>query len=100
MLSQYILQDRFFVNKLLLFLKKIWLSEQNIFAGIYISNIKFNYPKSQNINIYYLFNNRLDYVLAYYFAKSETIKCNMNRFLSNSLIALFIKKLFYYNTDK
>lgn len=42
----------------------------------------------------------MNYTLANYFADSETTKTNINRFLSNPLIALLTKKLYYQNTDK
>ncbi len=58
------------------------------------------YPGSQSNNPFHLFNDQLDYVLAHYFAESETIKHNVDKFLSNPLMKSIIKKLSYCNIDK
>lgn len=64
-------------------------------ANIFILDMKRNYLRLQYNNSFYVFKNQLAYTLAYYFAESITIKDNVNKFLSNLLIAFPIKKLFY-----
>ena len=65
-----------------------------------ISNIKYNHPRLQNNNCFYLFHNQLDYRIANHFAKSKTTKSNIDKFLSKLLIDLFTEKLSYQNVDK
>ena len=76
-------------------LREVRFSEQEFPAGKPVSNIKYHHLGSQNNNPFYPLNNQLDYVLANYFAESETIKSNVNRFLSNLLMAPLTKKLSY-----
>lgn len=95
MLLKFTPQDGLLVSELSLFIKKIRLSKQKFPAGTFISYIKYDHLKSQNDNLFDLFNDQLDYVLAHCFIESEIIKDNINRFLSNLLITLFIKKLSY-----
>ena len=45
-------------------------------------------------------NDQLDHALANYFAESQTTKSNVNRFLSNLLMAPLTEKLSYQNADK
>ena len=81
-------------------LREVRLSEQEFLVGIPISNIKYDHPRSQNDNLFSLFHNQLDYILAYYFLESETTKGNEDKFMSNLLIAPPTEKLSYQNTDK
>lgn len=81
-------------------LRKIRFSKNKFFASILEFNNKYNCPKSQNNNLFYLFNNQLDYVLAHYFAKFKTIKGNVNKILFDLLIVLLMQKLFYQNSGK
>ena len=74
-------------------------SKSKFLIGIPVSDTQYKHFKSQNNNLFYLFNNQLDYVLAYYFAELETTKCNINRFLTNLLMKLITKKLLYCNAD-
>ncbi len=60
-----------------------------------MSNIKYYYSSSQNNNFFHPFNNQLEYALVTYFAKSETMKDNIGKFLSNLLMALLTKILSY-----
>lgn len=62
--------------------------------------MKYYNSKSQNNDTFYLFNDQLDYTPAHNFANSQTTKCNIDRFLSNSLMTLLIEKLSYQNTSK
>lgn len=100
LLPGYITQDGLFASKLSLSLREVWFNNQKFFTGLLISNIKYNHLRSQKNNTFYPFNNQLDYILAHFFIDFKTIKSNVNRFLSNSLIVLFTKKLFYQNADK
>ena len=56
--------------------------------------------RSKYKNNFYPCKDQLDYSLAHYFAELETTKGNMNKFLTDLLIAFFIEKLFYKNADK
>ena len=86
-------------SKSLLSLKEVRFYEKKFPAGILISNIKYNYLRSQNDNLFYLFHNQLDYSLTHYFPESESIKGNVDKFLSDPLMTLHTKKLSYQNTD-
>ena len=81
-------------------LKEARFSEQEFSTGILVSNIKYDHPGSQNDNLFYPFHNQLDYALTHYFAESETTKDNVDKFLSNPLMASLTKKLSYQNVDK
>lgn len=87
-------------SKLLSFLEEIRFSEQKFPADKLISDIKYYYLGFQKNNRFYRFKNQLDYTLINYFAESETIKDNIDRFLSNLLMVLLIKKLSYQNNNK
>lgn len=91
----YIFQNRLFESELLSFLKEVQFIDQEFVISILVSNIKYNYPKSQNDNLFYLFHDQLNYALANYFAKFKTIKRNIDKFLSKLLIISFTKKLSY-----
>ena len=52
------------------------------------------------MNSFYSFNDQLDHGLAHYFADSETIKGNVNKFLTDVLMISFFKKLSYKNADE
>ena len=99
-LSRYTPQKRLLVSESSLSLKEIRYSEQEFPADKLISNIQYHYLSSQNNNLFYLFNDQVDYALFTYFIRSETIKSNVNRFLTNRLIVFFTKKSFYWNADK
>lgn len=95
MLPKYTFEDRFFVSKSLLFLKKIWFGKLKFVASTFISDIKYNHLILWNNHIFYPFNNKIDYALACYFPEFEIIKGNINKFLANLFMAQFIKKPFY-----
>ena len=46
-------------------------SESKFPAGTPILDTRYEHPRSQNNNLFYLFNSQLDYVLAHYFADLE-----------------------------
>lgn len=81
-LLKHIFQDGLLRNKLLSSPKKVRFNIQEFSINILISNIKYLSPRSQNNNLFYLFYNQLNYILAYYFAKSKITKNNINKFLS------------------
>lgn len=56
-LFERISQDGLFANKSSFLLREIWFSKQEFFASTLVSDIKYNYPRSQNNNIFYVFNN-------------------------------------------
>ena len=99
-LSRHTPQAGLLASELSSFLRVIKFSKQEFPADKLISDIKYHHPGSQNNNPFYLFNDQLDYAFANYFAGSETTKGNVNRFLSNPLMAPLTKKLFYQNANK
>ena len=76
-------------------LREVRFSEQEFLIGTLVSNIKYDHPRSQNDNLFYLFHNQLDYILAHFFAESETIKDNVDKFFSDLLMAPLTEKLCY-----
>ena len=75
-------------------------SDQEFAVETPVSHNKYNHSGFQNNNLFYLFHDQLNYGLAKYFAESETTKSNVNKFLSESLIALLTEKLSYQTADK
>ena len=96
----HISHDGLLRSESLFSLREVRFSEQKFPTGTPVSNIKFDYPGSQNDNLFYPFYNHLDYALAHYFAKSETTKGNTNKSLSNPLMTLLTEKPSYQNPDK
>lgn len=92
---KYTSQNELYISKSSSSLKEVNFGEQKFLTSKSISNIKYYYTSFQNNNLFYLFNNQLDYILTNHFAEFETTKNNIDRFLSNALMALFTKKLFY-----
>lgn len=60
---------------------------------------KYKYLRSKQKKTFYLFYNLLDYALAYKFVESKTTNNNINKFLTNLFMALFIKKLLDKNDN-
>ncbi len=81
-------------------LREVRFSDQEFAIGTLISNIKYNHLAFQNNNPFYSFYNQLNYGLAKYFAESETSKSNVDKFLSEPLIALLTDKLSYRNANE
>ena len=81
-------------------LREVRFSDQEFAAGTSVSNIKYNHPGFQNNNFFYPFYDQLDYRLAKYFAESETTKSNVDKFLSEVLMAPLTEKLSYQNANK
>lgn len=50
--------------------------------------------------MFYLSIDQLDYTSTHYFAKSDTTKCNVDKFFFNPLIKSLTKKLSYHNTNR
>ncbi len=94
-LSRRIPQDGLLTSELSSSLREVRFSEQEFPADIPISDIKYHHPGSQNNNPFYLFNDQFDYILATYFTESETTKGNIDRFLSDPLMASLNEKLSY-----
>ena len=80
--------------------REITFSKSKFPLGIPVLNTRYKHLESQNNNPFYLFNDQLNYTLANYFAELETIKCNINKFLSNLLMKPITKKLSYCNINK
>lgn len=93
-------QDGFFASESLTSLKEVKFSKQVFLAGKSVLNIKYHFPGFQNNNLFYPFNDQLDYIFINYFAESEITKDNIAILLSHLLIAPLTKKLFYQNVDK
>ena len=74
MLTKDMPRKKLFASRFLLVLKEKWFSSPEFFAGTFISDKKYKNPRSKYKNYFYFFNNQLDYNLAHYFIKSETIK--------------------------
>ena len=75
-------------------------SESEFLAGILVLDIRYEHPGCQNINLFYAFNDQLDYILTHYFAELGTRKRNFNKSLFNLLINSITKKLLYCNKDE
>ncbi len=81
-------------------LREVRFSDQEFAASTPIFNIKYNHPGFQNNNPFYLFHDQIYYGLAKYFAESETTKSNVDKFLSDPLMAPLTKKLSYWNVNE
>ncbi len=100
MLPRHTPQTRLLGSESSSFLREIRFSDQEFAADTLISNFKYNHPEFQNNNPFYPFHDKLDYRLSKYFAESETTKNNIDKFLSDPLMAPLTEKLSYQNTDK
>lgn len=81
-------------------MREEWFTGNEFPAGIFISDIKYNHSRFQYKNSFYLFKDQLDYALAHYFAKLETTKGNINKFLFDLLMAPLTEKLSYKNANE
>lgn len=98
-LSDFTPQNKL-LNKLSSTFKEITFSESKFSASTPILNTRYKHSGTQNKNRFHLFNDQHDYALAHYFAKSETTKRNIDKFLSNLLMKPITKKLSYRNADE
>ncbi len=80
--------------------REVTFSKSEFPIGTPVSDTRYVHHGSQSNNPFHLFNDQLDYALAHYFAELETIKCNIDKFLSNSLMKPITKKLLYCNADE
>lgn len=80
--------------------REVIFSKSEFQTSILVLNTRYIYLKSENNNLVDPFNDKLDYILAYWFAELETIKCNIDKFLTNLLVKPIIKMLLYCNIDK
>ena len=92
--------DRLLASEFLSSLREEWFTGKEFPAGTPVSDIKYNHLRLKHQNSFYPFNNQLDYALAHYFAKSEMIKGNINKFLSEPLMTPLTKKFSYKNADE
>ena len=92
--------DGLLASKSLLSLREEWFTGNEFSAGILVSDIKYKHPGLKHQNSFYPFNDQLDYALTHYFAKLETTKGNVNKFLFDPLMTSLIKKLSYKNADE
>lgn len=99
-LSKRTPQNRLLANESLSSLREVKFNKQEFLASKPILEVKYHHPSFRNNNLFDLFNNQPEYVLANYFTESETIKSNIDKFLSNLLMALLTKKLSYQNANK
>lgn len=81
-------------------MKKEWFTKNKFLAGTTISDIKYNHLELEYKNSFYSFKDPLNYALAHYFAKSKTTKGNVNKFLSDPVMAFLTRKLSYKNADE
>ncbi len=81
-------------------LREVRFSDQEFASGTPVSNIKYNHFEFQNDNPFYPFYDQLNYGLAKYFAEFKTTKSNIDKFLSDPLMALLTEKLSYQNADE
>lgn len=94
------LQNKLLVSKSSSSLRKIRFSEEEFHIDKLLSDIKYYYLGSSKDNLFYPFNDQLDYVLANYLAEFKTTKGNLNQFLSNLWMILFTEKVSYPNANK
>ena len=94
------LQNKLFTSDLSVSLREVRFSEQEFIINKPILNIKYLHIGSQNNKAFHLFNDQQDYTLTIYFVESEITKDNVNKSLSNLLMAPFTKKLSYQNSNK
>ena len=99
-LSGYTPQDGLLASELLASLREVRFSEQGFPVNKLVTDIKYYHLGSQNNNPFHPFNNQLDYAFTTYFTESKITKDNVDKFLSNSLMALLTEKLSYQNTDE
>ena len=81
-------------------LREEWFSSYEFFSSIWILDIKYRHSRSKYKSSFYPFNDQFDYIIAYYFAKSEIAKGNMKKFLTDPLMVPLTKKLSHKNADE
>lgn len=75
-------------------------SEFEFLINIPVLNTRYKHFRSQNNNLFHLFNNKLNYELANYFAEKKMTKYKLDKILSNLLIKRITKKLLYCNINE
>lgn len=80
-------QKKLFASESLSALREEWFNSHEFPAGTPISDNKYKHPGSKHKNSFYPFNDKLDYGVAHYFADSKTTKGNVNKFLTDPLMA-------------
>ena len=99
-LSEYTPQAGLLASELSSSLRQVTSSKQDFPAGKPVSNIKYYYRGSKNNNLFYPFNDQLDYALANYFPDFESTKSNVDRFLPDLLMVPLTENLSFQNVDK
>ncbi len=80
--------------------REVTFGESEFPISTLLFDIRYVHPGSGSSNLFHPFNDQLDYALAHYFAKSEIIKRNIDKILSNLLMKPITKKLSYCNTNE
>ncbi len=93
-------RKRLFASESLSTLRKEWFNSHEFPAGTPISDKKYKHPRSKHKNSFYFFNDQLNYSLPHYFTESKTTKDNVNKFLTDLLMAPLTEKLSYKNADE
>lgn len=75
--------------------KEVIFSKSQFSAGTLILNTRYKHPGNQNNNLFYPFNDQVNYALAHYFPDSKTTKQNVYKFFTNLLIKSITKNLLY-----
>ena len=88
------------LSKLSSTFREITFNKSEFSAGTLVLDTRYKHPRSQNNNLFYLFNGQLDYALAYYFVDLEITKHNIDKFFTNPLIKPITKDLLYCNVDE
>ncbi len=80
--------------------REVMFSESEFPVDTPVLDTRYVHPENWSSNLFYPFNDPLDYILIHYFAKLKITKRNIDNFLSNLLMKSIIEKLSYHNTDK
>lgn len=59
--------------------KEIIFNKSEFLTDILVLNTRYKHFKYKNNNLFYLFTDQLNYILAYYFVTLETVKYNINK---------------------
>lgn len=73
-LSRHTLHNKLFICKLSTFWREVTFGEQVFPTGKLILDIKYPYLGSQKDNLFHLFNNQLDYILAIYLQRLKLLQ--------------------------
>ena len=88
------------LSKLSSTFKEVTFSKSKFPAGTPVLDTRYKHLENQNNNLFYPFNNQVDYALAHYLTDSKTTKRNIDKFFTNPLIKPITKNLSYCNANK